>query len=287
MSDIVDEILAHHGIKGMKWGVRRDKGHEGQRAKTTKIARLDKKFERQATSFDTTVKIHNGAIKKANDEVARINNKPQYKNADLTRDTPLRRKYYKEHQDSFINALEASANSLGTNASGTKKYGIIDKGDSWDIVLRDVKHDVSSDPVEFKVTLNKDERGHILSFEMLEEMAHTDELVADFLEHFGIKGMKWGVRRRDPSIPASEDHQRLATVKQKSKAGGTKSLSNKEIQDYLARLNLERQFNQTKPSGMAGKFISDLLLGVGKQQITKVASDAAGKQVGGLLKNAK
>lgn len=117
------------------------------------------------------------------------------------------------------------------------------------------------------------------------EMSMSDA-VEDFLAHFGVKGMHWGTRKRTSSIPASDDHQRLASVKEKSKAGGTKALSNKDIQDYLNRLNLERQFNQTKPSGMAGKFISELLLGVGKQQATKATSDFAGKQVGNLLKGA-
>ena len=43
----------------MKWGVRKDAGHEGERAKTKKIGKLDKKFEKNATSLDTFIKINN------------------------------------------------------------------------------------------------------------------------------------------------------------------------------------------------------------------------------------
>ena len=117
------------------------------------------------------------------------------------------------------------------------------------------------------------------------EVSMSDD-VEEFLTHFGVKGMHWGSRRNKASVPASEDHQRAADVKAKSKLGGKKSLSNKEIQDFLTRMNLEKQFAQTQPSGMAGKFISELLLGVGKQQTTRVVNDAATKKVGSLIKAA-
>src|SRR5580765_5794043 len=40
----IENLLEHHGTKGMKWGVRRDKGHEGESASPKKITKLDKKF---------------------------------------------------------------------------------------------------------------------------------------------------------------------------------------------------------------------------------------------------
>jgi hypothetical protein len=115
-----------------------------------------------------------------------------------------------------------------------------------------------------------------------------DASVSEFLAHFGVKGMKWGVRSsHTSSSPGSEDHMRVTSIKSKvKKDGGTKSLSNKELQDLINRINLERQFKTLHPSpqSKAVKFAADLLLGVGKQQITKLATDFATKAVAEALK---
>jgi len=254
-----DEDLAHQGVKGMKWGVRKDKGHEGQRAKTKKIAKLDRKFERRAHGPDLTIKIWNGAVKQANANVNAINNKPKYKNADLTRDTPLRRAYYKEGKDALVNALEHSANSFGTNASGTKKYGIIENHDqSWDVIVRDVKHaaDVTTE-LAFPVTLIKDDRGFITGFELQDSIQQSIDVGAEFLEHYGIKGMQWGVRKSlsktagkasSGNHPVSDDHANAVAARAKIKAHGTKSLSNQELQSVIGRTNLEAQYSNVTKS---------------------------------------
>jgi hypothetical protein len=113
-------------------------------------------------------------------------------------------------------------------------------------------------------------------------MKTLDEILA----HHGIKGMKWGVRGGMPSMsaPPSQDHTNVQVIKGKAKAGGRKALSNNELQAYVTRVNLERQFSALQPGSQAKKFVLDLLVGVGKNQITRVANDAAGQQVSGLLK---
>lgn len=193
----LSEYLAHHGVKGQKWGVRRDRGHEGQRAKTRKIARLDKKFARNAGTLATYIKIHNMAAEKANKlDIERINNKPKYKNADFNKPSKLRDEYYKEHMNAFNKRLDEAAESFGTNASGTQKLAIrLENDGNWQAVLVDVKH--SSDSL-FKIKVNYDGLGHITSIGDAEddslEQFETLEL-DDILVHFGVKGMHWGVRR--------------------------------------------------------------------------------------------
>lgn len=96
------------------------------------------------------------------------------------------------------------------------------------------------------------------------------------LQHHGIKGQKWGVRRyrnRDGSLtpagrkrysdsaPAHADHKKVYDGKKASE------LSDKDLRDRLNRLNMEKQYNQlTQQETYSGqKFIKDVLYNAGKQ----------------------
>lgn len=70
----------------------------------------------------------------------------------------------------------------------------------------------------------------------------------DILEHYGIKGMHWGVRRSDPggssapSHPMSEDAARASAFRDIAKSSGVHALSNKELKDLNERMNLEQNY---------------------------------------------
>lgn len=72
--------------------------------------------------------------------------------------------------------------------------------------------------------------------------------VEDFLEHHGIRGQKWGVRRKNPSASSgsrmSSDARKVAELRKKP----THALTNKQLQTANTRLNLERNFNSLNPS---------------------------------------
>ena len=77
---------------------------------------------------------------------------------------------------------------------------------------------------------------------------------SDFLAHYGVKGMKWGVRKdRSRSSSSSrrersEDSARASAAATKAKSKGYDSLSNAEMRQLLERLNLERQMTQLQPA---------------------------------------
>ncbi len=88
----------------------------------------------------------------------------------------------------------------------------------------------------------------------------VDNILAH-LAHVGVKGMRWGVRRKatvgptevivsdrrkklktsgGEGHPAHSDAVRARTTGQKGKKSGLKSLSDKELSDYARRLQLEQ-----------------------------------------------
>lgn len=126
------------------------------------------------------------------------------------------------------------------------------------------------------------------------------------LFHFGVKGMRWGVRRsgvnagkiyRKPSAkaPSSEDFKKATAAKAKigtTKVGKTAKktapLSNDELQSLVKRMNLEKQYaelsNRDRKKVVGAKFVGDVLGGVAKGQATRLGNQLAADQIDKLLK---
>lgn len=109
----------------------------------------------------------------------------------------------------------------------------------------------------------------------------------DILEHFGIKGMRWGVRRARGSRK-SEDYKESRRLKKKAKVK-TKALSNAELKKLNERLQLEQNYtnlkNQKYNRGM--KVARDVLaIGTTISSAYAFAQSDAGKAVKNILVNA-
>ena len=97
------------------------------------------------------------------------------------------------------------------------------------------------------------------------------------LLHYGVPGMKWGVRRSGASStssgikkgPPSEDYKRMQSMKKR----GTKNLTTAELKELTGRMQLEKQYKDlSKASVSAGKkFTTDILKEVGKETAKNAA----------------
>lgn len=123
----------------------------------------------------------------------------------------------------------------------------------------------------------------------------------DFLAQHGIKGMRWGIRRTEAQLarargeavpastshvqtrsgkgkviarggenqPASDDARNRAARQQIASKSGVDSLSNKELQELISRLNMEntyRKLNAT-PDPLVKRFLKNSATFVGKTAV--------------------
>lgn len=104
------------------------------------------------------------------------------------------------------------------------------------------------------------------------------------LTHYGIKGMKWGVRRRRKSTPSSPsaDYTKAKQIKKKR----ISEMSNDELKALTQRLQLEKQYRDLSPDVVnRGKNeVQQILKNAAKQTATNFISKGMTKAVDLSLK---
>lgn len=118
----------------------------------------------------------------------------------------------------------------------------------------------------------------------------------NYLYHYGVLGMKWGVRRsRKKAAKAerksakqrkeesySEDYKRVKALKKKK----LYEMSNAEIRELNNRMQLETQYKDLKKKNVSKgqKFVTEVLTDVGKQVLKETIKESMKGSVKGATK---
>lgn len=124
------------------------------------------------------------------------------------------------------------------------------------------------------------------------------EGIDNIIEHYGTKGMKWGVRKRPSSSgrksgkgqqnrnttglkKGSDSGQKApSTKKYKGSRKAARKLSDQQLQDRLKRLNMEKQYRdlvkkQNPPSAISrgSKKVGSIMVGAGTKALRKQVAE--------------
>jgi hypothetical protein len=309
------DSLMHYGVKGMHWGVHNGEiGSDGTRSqrkaakKESKLAYKD--WKKEVGGEKVADEIFQQALKTFGPAVKAINNDPAFKGKDLTKDLRLQRQYDTVTSTVFNQHLaQASIDRTTTNTGRAMIYQF----DSTLGMMRATEHQMvvhanEEDYPEFVAEM--DELGHIVSLRLDDGkpfIAQSDS--DDFFAHYGVKGMKWGVRKNEARLlpgastsmkvgraagnavarrrkkssssePASEDFSRATDLHSRAKSHGTRVLTNAEMRKVIERMNLEKQYSELNVGeGRAGsskarkegtKFVTGVLKNVGQQVAAEI-----------------
>lgn len=214
--------LFHFGVKGMKWGVRK-----GEVSGPMAPAKERGSFKRGATKANVALqagakvvedgekkliflpqKNRNKAAAVTQTRVlglaAEINNSAQFKGKDLKTDPALRDAYFKKVEkaakDIYAEELhlartEAWGDFFGVDTSSTRAQMRITGA------AKPIKHAadgvVEEGEVLLELNFKFNELGQISDVTVPEKFLEHDDQGHDLeLFHFGVKGMRWGVRRK-------------------------------------------------------------------------------------------
>lgn len=101
--------------------------------------------------------------------------------------------------------------------------------------------------------------------------------VDDFLEHYGVLGMKWGVRKDSKGVRRGTPSADKVIKKDRKKAVKKRRLlSDRDLETRIARLKAEKQLRTlTAEEITPGKtFVNDIMINAGKKVVGGIVTGA-------------
>lgn len=233
----VDEFLAHYGVKGMRWGVMRDLKRLSPADRVTYLAQKDAAWKAKVNADPKLGKIQSKAARLSKKRTKELNQDFKARGINLRKDALERNRYdmelksllqrsldeaaYKVHKyppsrlfevqihrhpDGSITSMVAQRH----NTKIVKQQGKLAKIDRR-VAKKEAKAALSHaddseaddmpDYEDLRFVLAVDPEGYVVDVQSTagKEFEHMED-VDEFLAHYGVKGMRWGVRRSDAQL---------------------------------------------------------------------------------------
>lgn len=277
--------LIHFGVKGMKWGVRKDRIGSG-----TLDTRTGEQFvkiqtrnnpdisqtELHAQHKDTIAVLRSIAYYLNSDAALEAHNIEIQKRLVNIKDPSSldKKKAQALLSEAFSSMLTKHLEKAGVEGLTVKTY-MDEDGNIFHYALGDEKtvstylKDIRKDKIAhadlnnaplmtFTVEFLMNDDGTPNGFKMTDSkifdvsLKHALDAV---IVHFGIKGMKWGVRRSDKQLGRTQSGESVDGLRAKEtlntiqKTKTLSTVSNDDLNHLVNRLQLEKRFQEVNPSG--------------------------------------
>ena len=103
--------------------------------------------------------------------------------------------------------------------------------------------------------------------------------VDDFFEHFGVKGMRWGVRRNRNNTTTRQ------SLRPKKEQTDLSNMSDAELRTRINRIQMERQYRElTSPKGHkvqteGQKYVKRILIDTAMNAVAEIVKEQYKKQM--------
>lgn len=113
----------------------------------------------------------------------------------------------------------------------------------------------------------------------------TPEQFREFLEHHGVKGMKWGVRKSRVSSTGGASKQRKKAPTKTTFQKTPNRLTDAQLNARIKRMELEKRYRELNKADVSEgkKFTKEVLNSSGKQIATTLIAGAALVAIGAAL----
>jgi predicted GNAT family acetyltransferase len=324
---VVEQVLAHYGVRGMRWGVRKSELAAGPQP-PKKGAELVLQRDFKTGDKLTIYKMPPSAVAKTLSRISKnyakeVKNYPQFNFYDKNGSRVGEGAFVRKKDELYLDWITVKTKHRGKGYASAAMKGVVKYAQREGIKKMtlevpgnapDAQHiytkmgfklngkneppDGPNDPwgglkgMEYRVPQGRVKHAELTAEEQWEEafaeefadilseqfgtsggsMEQSDDLI-NFLAHYGIKGMRWGQRKKQ-ARPVSSDAKAKTEVKERVKKDKISAISNADLQATIRRMQLEQDFKRlsVNEKPQLQRMVSSFLLEAGKREVQAYAA---------------